>query len=175
MNEPTRQPPLAHDELVATGTEREVLDAFLDGQREAVVRKALGLTETQLRHRHVPSATTLAGILRHLTAVERSWFQRRLAQRSDDEVGPNNRGDDASWELGPDDTIDRLVDEYQAACDESRRIAAGMDLDDTVPHPRLGHISLRWVMVHLIEETARHAGHADILRELTDGATGVDG
>jgi hypothetical protein len=68
-----------------------------------------------------------------------------------------------------------LVTRYEAACAESRRVAAGLALDDTVPHPRLGRVSLRWVYVHMIEETARHTGHADILREQTDGATGFDG
>ena len=175
MSETPPQPPLARDELVATGTEREVLDAFLDHYREVVVRKARGLTEEQLRIRHVPSATTLAGIIRHLTGVERGWFQHRLAQRPMDELDPNTGGREPSWELDPDDTIDRLVADYEAACEESRRIAAGMELDDAVPSPRLGQVSLRWILVHMIEETARHAGHADILRELTDGATRLDG
>jgi uncharacterized damage-inducible protein DinB len=167
--------PLAPDELVSTGTEREVLDAFLDLYRAVVVRKVSGLSEEQLRRRHVPSATTLAGIVRHLTAVERGWFQRRLGQYPEGRLDANTGGDDASWELGPDDSIGRLLADYEAACAESRRIAAAMALDEAVPHPRLGRVSLRWVMVHMIEETARHAGHADILRELTDGATGFDG
>jgi uncharacterized damage-inducible protein DinB len=168
-------PPLAPDERVSTGSEREVLEAFLDGYRGVLARKVAGLSDAQLRLRHVPSATTLAGILRHLTAVERGWFQRRLGRYPEEDLDPNTGGHDDSWELGPDDTLERLLADYDAACDESRRIAAGMALEDAVPHPRLGNVSLRWVLVHMIEETARHAGHADILRELTDGATGVDG
>ena len=77
--------------------------------------------------------------------------------------------------MDPGATADRLIAAYAGACEASREVAAGFGLDDTAPHPRLGHVSLRWVYVHLIEETARHAGHADILRELTDGATGFDG
>jgi uncharacterized damage-inducible protein DinB len=168
-------PSLAPDERVGTGTEREVLEAFVDLYREVLVRKVSGLSDDQLRRRLVPSATTLAGLVRHLTAVERGWFQRRLGQYPEARLDANTGGDDASWELGPDDSIERLLRDYEAACAESRRIAAAMALDDAVPHPRLGQVSLRWVLVHMIEETARHAGHADILRELTDGATGFDG
>jgi uncharacterized damage-inducible protein DinB len=168
-------PPPAPDERVGTGSEREVLETFLDLYREVVVRKVSGLSDDQLRRRHVPSATTLAGLVRHLTAVERGWFQRRLGQYPEQQLDANTGGADASWELGPADSIERLLGDYEAACAESRRIAAGMALDDAVPHPRLGQVSLRWVLVHMIEETARHAGHADILRELTDGATGSDG
>lgn len=175
MTNPSLDPPLAPDELVATGTERDVLEAFLDFYRGVIVRKAAGLSEEDARRRLVPSKTTLAGLLKHLTGVERGWFQRRLAQRSPEEVGPNSRGDDESWDLAEGDTVAALSAEYEAACAESRRIAAQFALDDAAPHPRLGQVSLRWIYVHMIEETARHAGHADILREQTDGATGVDG
>lgn len=171
----TVEPPLAPDERVSTGSEREVLEAFLDLYREVVRRKVAELPEDALRVRHVPSMTTLAGIVRHLTAVERGWFQRGLGQYPEDALDPNTGGGDDSWTLGPDDTIERLLADYDAACDESRRVAGDMALDDVVPHPRLGQVSLRWVLVHMIEETARHAGHADILRELTDGRTGFDG
>ena len=73
------------------------------------------------------------------------------------------------------DTAASLVGEYPRACEESRQTAARFALDDTVPQRRLGRVSLRWIYVHMIEETARHVGHADILREQTEGATGVDG
>jgi uncharacterized damage-inducible protein DinB len=175
MTDAQGNPPLAQDELAATGTEREVLEAFLDFYRGVIVRKVAGLSEDEARRRLVPSMTTLAGLLKHLTGVERGWFQRRLAQRSVEQVGPNSRGDDQSWVLSEDDTVASLAAEYEAACAESRRVAAQFALDDAVPHPRLDRVSLRWIYVHMIEETARHAGHADILREQTDGATGVDG
>jgi hypothetical protein len=68
-----------------------------------------------------------------------------------------------------------LLAGYEQACADSRRAAAGLSLDRCVPHPRMGQVSLRWIYVHMIEESARHAGHADILREQTDGATGFDG
>jgi uncharacterized damage-inducible protein DinB len=168
-------PPLAPDELVSTGTEREILEAFLEFHRGVVKRKVLGLSEEDVRRSLVPSLTTLAGILKHLSAVERSWFQRRLAQRSPDAIEGDSRGADNTWAIADDESIDDLTAEYDEACSESRRIAAELELEDSVPHERLGRVSLRWVYVHMIEETARHAGHADILREQIDGAVGVDG
>jgi hypothetical protein len=69
-------------------------------------------------------------------------------------------------------TVAQLLADYAAECARSRDVCARFALDDEVPHPRLGRVSLRWIYVHMIEETARHAGHADILRELADGSTG---
>lgn len=69
--------------------------------------------------------------------------------------------------------MERLAADYQQVCARSREIVARYDLDHVVPHPQLGEVSVRWILVHLIEETARHVGHADILRELTDGTTGA--
>jgi hypothetical protein len=167
-------PPLFADELVSTGTEREVLEAFLNGYRSVVRRQLLGLSEQDARRHLVPSETTAAGLVKHLASVERGWFQRVLAQRSDEQIGTDVGGGERSWQVSPEETIDRLLADYDLACKQSSEIAAGMALDDTAPHRRMGRVSLRWVYVHMIEETARHAGHADVLREQTDGATGFD-
>jgi hypothetical protein len=175
MMRPQPDPPLAPDELVSTGTEREVLEAFLDFHRGVVVRKATGISEEDARRRLVPSMTTLAGLVKHLTGVERGWFEHRLAQRPIGEIGDHVGGGQDSWILADDETVPALIAQYERACEQSRRTAARFALDDVVPHPRLGHVSLRWIYVHMIEETARHVGHADILREQIDGATGVDG
>jgi uncharacterized damage-inducible protein DinB len=172
---PPNPPPLSPDELVATGTERDVLEAFLDFYREVMVRKVSGISEDQARQRLVPSLTTLAGLVRHMIGVERGWFQRVLAGRPAEDIGRGVGGGDDSWELGADETVEVLVEEYRRTCEQSRQTAARFALGDAVPHRRLGQVSLRWIYVHMIEETARHAGHADILREQTDGATGVDG
>lgn len=172
---PPPDPPLAADELVAAGTEREVLEAFLDFHREVLVRKVCGVSEQEARCRRVPSRTTLAGLVKHMIGVEQGWFQRVLAERPAGEIGPNIGGGDDSWALAEDETVESLVEEYRRTCEQSRRTAARFALDDAVPHRRLGRVSLRWIYVHMIEETARHVGHADILREQTDGATGVDG
>lgn len=173
--DPGTDPPLARDELASTGGEREILEAFLDFQRDVVVRKASGLTEEQARARLLPSMTTLAGLLKHLIGVERHWFLAILAQIPEDQLPPNSRGLDPSWVLDDSDTVERLAAEYVEVCALSRSTAQRFALDHAVPHHRLGAVSLRWIYVHMIEETARHAGHADIVRELTDGATGVDG
>lgn len=158
-------PPLAHEELVATDGERAVWEAFLDCQRREVAEKIAGVSDEDARRRLVPSLTTLGGLLKHLSVVERSWFQRRMAQRDPADIAGWVDGGDPSWTLGPDDTVRSLLAEYAEACAESRRVAAGFALDDAVPHARLGRVSLRWIYAHMIEETARHAGHADILRE----------
>jgi hypothetical protein len=168
-------PPLAPDELVSTGTEREILEAFLEFHRSVVKRKLIGLSEEDARRSLVPSLTTLAGLVKHLSAVERSWFQRTLAQRPPDAIEGDAIGADNTWVVGDDESIEDLIAEYDGACSESRIVAAELELDHSVPHRRLGRVSLRWVYVHMIEETARHAGHADILREQIDGAVGVVG
>ncbi|GIE85494.1 Protein of unknown function [Actinoplanes regularis] len=164
--------PLAAEEVVATAGEREVLEAFVDYYRQVLVGKLAGLSDDDVRCRLVPSRTTLIGLVKHAAAVERGWFHHHLAQRPREQIDANSRGDDASWEVAADETIADVVAEYEMACTESRRIAARMAIDDTVPHPHLGRVSLRWTYVHMIEEMARHAGHADILREQIDGATG---
>jgi uncharacterized damage-inducible protein DinB len=166
-------PPLGPDELVSTGKERAVLEAFLDLYRDIVVKKVTGLSAEAAHRRLVPSATTLAGLVSHLASVEREWFHAILGQRPPAEVRVQVTDD--GWSVGSERSIEELVEDYQRACADSRQLAARFSLEDAVPHPRLGRVSLRWIYVHMIEETARHAGHADILREQTDGAVGFDG
>jgi hypothetical protein len=128
-----------------------VLETFLDLYRDAIIGKVRGVSDEAARLRLVGSATTLGGIVKHLHWVELEWFQRVLARRS----------------------VERLLAGYEAACATSRATAAAHALDDVAPHLRMGEVSLRWIYVHMVEETARHAGHADILRELIDGTTGT--
>jgi uncharacterized damage-inducible protein DinB len=155
------------------GSERQVLEAFLDFHRQVLASKVDGISEDEARRRLVPSKTTLAGLIKHMTGVERGWFQEVLAGRQPADIGPNGGGE--GWDLAGNETVGSLVSEYEQACEQSRQIAARFALDDAVPEPDLGQVSLRWIYVHMIEETARHAGHADILREQTDGAAGMDG
>jgi hypothetical protein len=162
------EPPLAADERVSAGTEREVLGTFLDLYRRIVAGKLGGLGEEDARRRLVASETTVLGVVKHLAAVEREWFGAVL-RRVPPETVPGD-----GFVLGPEDTVAGVLADYRAACDESRAAAGNHELDDVVPHWRLGSVSLRWIYVHMIEETARHAGHADILREQTDGSTGFD-
>jgi hypothetical protein len=110
MTTPQPDPPLAADELAATGTEREVLEAFLDFHRDVLVRKVAGVSEQEARYRRVPSRTTLAGLVKHMIGVERGWFQCVLAERLAGEIGPNVGGGDESWELAEDETVQSLAE-----------------------------------------------------------------
>jgi uncharacterized damage-inducible protein DinB len=149
--------------------ERTMLNAFLDYLRERMIAKLDGLDEEQARRSLVPSGTSLLGLVKHLAVVELGWFVWSFAGE-DFDVGPS--GDN----LGPEDTISSVVDMYRSAYARSQHIAAGVpDLDQRAARSRRsGHEtqSMRWILVHMIEETARHAGHADILREQIDGTTG---
>jgi uncharacterized damage-inducible protein DinB len=167
--------PPAADGPDSIGGERQVLEAFLDFHRQVLVSKVDGISEKEARHRRVPSKTTLTGLIKHMIGVERGWFQEVLGGRNPDDIGPNVGGGEESWDLAENETVSSLIEEYEQTCEQSRRTAARFALDDAVPELDLGQVSLRWIYVHMIEETARHAGHADILRELTDGAAGVDG
>jgi uncharacterized damage-inducible protein DinB len=153
--------------------ERTLLEAFLDDYRDILVRKVSGLSDADARRNLVPSPTTVGGLVKHLRWAEYGWFEQLLQERSDD----NRRAHDRSleFEFLEDESLPTLITQYQAQCEESRRIAAGYPLDHTVPHRRFGQVSLRWIYVHMIEEIARHTGQLDILREQLDGATGFDG
>lgn len=154
----------------AAGGERQVLEASLDLQRAVMRRKAAGLSAEEAQRSFVPSATTIAGRLKHLAIVENIWFEQILAQQPSPLPDP-----DATFAVGTEESVEELIAAYDAACARSREIAAKFELDHLVPQAQLGQVSLRWIYAHMIEETARHAGHADILRELTDGATGLLG
>ena len=158
--------------VTGTSSEREMLESFLDFHRGIVVRKVADLSNLAATQQLVPSQTTLAGLLRHLAVTERQWFQQVLSGHPAP-AGEEAEDPDTSWVVSEADTVPGLIASYQQECERSRVAATSRDLDDTVPHPVLGEVSLRWIYVHMIEETARHAGHADILRELTDGTTGV--
>ncbi|MER7892504.1 DinB family protein [Micromonospora sp. NPDC094482] len=159
--------------LARTGDERAVLESFLDFHRGVLLRKLRGLSDADAARRLVPSATTVAGLVKHLTMVERNWFPCLLAPEPGDVYLTTEEEAVASFTVADQDTVDRIAAGYERACARSRAVAARFDLDHVVPHPQLGEVSLRWILVHMIEETARHAGHADILRELTDGQTGA--
>lgn len=161
------------DELVSTAPERPALEAFLDMYRDIVVRKVRGLSDENARRRLVGSGTTLGGLIKHLRQVEFDWFHTVLAQLPEHELPVEPLSGD-EFAMEPTDTLEQLVADYRTACAHSRAIAADFGLDDHVPHPRMGQVSLRWIYIHMIEETSRHAGHIDILRELIDGRTGFD-
>ena len=156
----TQPPP---EDLVSTAAERPTLERFLDLYRDNVVAKLTGASEEEARRRLVPSLTTLGGVVKHLRWVEYGWFHQLLGART----GDHRREHEREWEftVQPDDTVSSLVADYRAVCARSRAFAARHTLDDVVPHFSMGEVSLRWMMVHMIEETARHAGHLDIVSE----------
>jgi uncharacterized damage-inducible protein DinB len=152
-------------------SERELLNSFLDLYRETILVKVSGLTEEQLRRRLVPSPTTLLGIVKHLGYVERSWFRMRF--HGEDLPVPWTKEDpDADFRIEPDETAESVITFYRDQVGRARAIVAAAQLDDRVKGEAKKPYTLRWILIHMIEETARHAGHVDILREQTDGATG---
>jgi uncharacterized damage-inducible protein DinB len=155
------------------GTERELLNEYLDWYRSAILRKIEGASDETLRARIVPSQTTLLGIVKHLAWVEIGWFQTVFAGREVDDPS-SDEDPDADWRIEPHETAEQIIAFYRQACAESRAIVdATEDLDAESASGRAGKkYNLRRVLIHMIEETARHTGHADILRELIDGRTG---
>ena len=151
---------------VVVGDERGTLLSLWQFQRESMVRKAEGITDDQARSSPVPSGTCLLWLVRHLAWAESIWIVERFAGRSPD---PRFAAVPA---LG-DDTIDAAIADYRATWAEVDAVIAGADLADRcVAFDRQPDTDLRWIVAHLLEETARHAGHADIIRELIDGDTG---
>jgi hypothetical protein len=160
-------------EIRAVG-ERTLLEGILDWYRDGVIAKIDGLTDEQAKQRSVGSPSTVIGMVKHLAGVEDSWFHDRFAGRPEPDVWARVDFEaDPDWDFTSawDDTVADTVGLYRDACARSRAAAAGHGLDDlAVNSPR--PFNLRWAYVHLVEETARHLGHMDILRELTDGARG---
>lgn len=152
--------------------EKETLEAFIDYQRSSLVLKVRGLDKEEATRRLVPSVTTILGVMKHLAYVEAWWFQDIFAGR-DIEYPWTDEDPDAEFRVADDETIESVIDLYESMTGESRKITAASNLDDVSQREDRGNtFSLRWVILHMIEETARHLGQVDILRELTDGATG---
>jgi uncharacterized damage-inducible protein DinB len=157
-------PPTAADE-------KTTLCAFLDWYRDNLVRKVEGVDRDAATRRLVPSMTTLLGIVKHMAYVERGWFQNTFLGMALYRP-PRNAHDDAEFVIEEGDTVEGILAFYQQEVARSREIVAEADLDDHARREDRREYTLRWIVVHMIEETARHVGHADILREQTDGAAG---
>lgn len=156
-------------ENVMLSGERSSLEGFLDHYRAVLVNKVRGVSEADARRRLVPSATTLGGLLKHVACAEHRWFELALPKVPFEPTSGQDRL--AEFGMTDDETVDGLIEAYQAQCARSREIAADYHLDDR-GHRSGQNMTLRWIYLHMIEETARHAGHADILREQLDGSTG---
>lgn len=151
-------------EDVINNNERVQFDTFLDEHRWALTASLEGLTEEQARRRLVPSRTTLLGLVKHATFVEKVWFDEAISGRSRADIGIPASPDE-SFILDDQDTVASIRAAHVEACEASRRAAAQLSLDDLVLGNRRGPLPLRWVYLHMLRELAQHCGHADILRE----------
>jgi Protein of unknown function (DUF664) len=139
-------------------------EVFLDEHRAALNGCLDGLTEEQARRSLVPSRTTLLGLVKHATFVEKIWFDEAITCRSRAEIGIPATPDE-SFILTDDDTIATVQQAHHEACESSRQAAASLGLDDMVHGNRRGPLPVRWIYLHMLRELAQHCGHADILRE----------
>jgi hypothetical protein len=156
-------------ESVADSALQVQFEAFIDQHRAALDTCLDGLTEEQARRSLVASRTTLLGLVKHTTFVERVWFEEAVTGRSRAELGLPDIPDE-SFILTDADSIDTVRKAHREACAASRRATATLGLDDVLPGNRRGPLPLRWVYLHVLRELAQHCGHADILREqLLDG------
>ena len=162
-----------------SGDERRQLDGWLDFYRATLLTKCDGLSEDEMTTRPVTSSSlSLLGLVRHMTVVETYWFQNVLL--GEDTVSPFHGRDENGDAIADDDfvnlashSLDAVVALYDAATVASTRAASGHALGDVAVRGRHGEpVDLRWIYLHMIEEYARHCGHADIVRELLDGVTG---
>lgn len=152
--------------------EKAMITAFLDWQRATLLCKLDGLTDEELRRPHVPSGLTLLGLVKHLRAVELDWFTFDFAGE-DPESMPDLIPYEDHWTIFPHESTQDVLDLYRNEVERSRAITAAAALDDPARHPgEAPGLTLRWILLHMIEETARHNGHADLIREAIDGQTG---
>ena len=152
--------------------ERDMLESWLEYHRATLEMKCAGLSDAQLRERSVPpSSLSLLGLVRHMADVELNWFRRVLSVQDVPGLFWTGENPDGDFDDVDDAPVAEAFDAWRAECDNARAVAGRMALDDTGLR-RGERVSLRWVYVHMIEEYARHNGHADFLRERIDGATG---
>jgi uncharacterized damage-inducible protein DinB len=154
-----------------TGAEKESLKVALDRHRDAVLWKLEGLGDEDLRRQMTPSGTSLLGLVKHLAAVEYGWFCDTFGREAEplpfDEDDP-----DADLRVRPDETTEEVLAFYGRARAAGDRTIDELEVEDTGTAWFGEAVTLRWVLIHMVEETARHAGHADIIRELIDGMAG---
>lgn len=154
-----------------TGAEKESLHVSLDRHRDAVLWKLEGLDDERLRRPMTPSGTNLLGLVKHLAAVEYGWFATTFGRAAEplpfDEDDP-----DASLRITAEETTAEVLAFYARARAAADATISELELEDLGTAWTGRTVSLRWVLIHMIEETARHAGHADIVRELIDGRIG---
>jgi uncharacterized damage-inducible protein DinB len=154
-----------------TGAEKESLQVALERHRDAVLWKLEGLGDDDLRRQMTPSGTSLLGLVKHLAAVEYGWFCDTFGR----EIEPlpfDDDDPDADLRVRPEETTEDILAFYGRARAAADQAIAELDVEDTGTAWFGEAVTMRWVLIHMIEETARHAGHVDILRELIDGMAG---
>jgi hypothetical protein len=149
---------------VPLSDERAQLDAFVEHYRDALERTLDDLTDEQSRRRLVPSATTLLGLLKHVTWMQRVWFEECVGGTPRLELALVSTPEE-SFELTDDDTVASVIAIYRQACATARTVVADLALDAVVTGHRAGPRTLFWVYLQVLRELAHHCGHADILRE----------
>jgi uncharacterized damage-inducible protein DinB len=177
MNDQWRAPEIERSEVSRRNGEREMLDAWLDYHRETLLWKCSGLTADQLTRRSVPpSELTLLGLVRHMTDVETWWFRIHAAGETDATfLHSSDDNEEGDFDFDQADVRANL-EAFWETVDAARQATRDIDLDDVMDCPHHGHpeskMSVRWIFTHMLEEYARHNGHADLLREAIDGSTG---
>lgn len=163
------------NEQLTLTSERAALENFLDAQREGLIRKIEGLDDVTARATPTVSSLSLLGLVKHAATWERRWFQVVMGGRELPEQWPTVRTEpgDADLMVDENDTVDHWVGYYREQIEQSRAVAASMDLDSPCARSDIIECNVRYVLFHMIEETARHAGHADVIRESLDGTLGI--
>jgi uncharacterized damage-inducible protein DinB len=154
-----------------TGDEKESLKVALERHREAILWKLEGLGDADLRRPMTPSGTNLLGMVKHLAAVEYGWFCDTFG-RAREALPFDENEPEADMRVRPDETTDEILAFYARARAASDQAIAELHLETTGTAWFGDAVTLRWVLIHMVEETARHAGHVDIVRELIDGMVG---
>ncbi len=156
-------------------SEHGALENFLDAQRIGLIRKVEGVSDERARQAPTASSLSLLGLIKHAATWEQRWFQVIMAGRQSPDGWPEVMAEphDAELIVGDSDTVAHWIAVYREHIEVSNAIAASMDLDAPCARTDLIDCNLRYVLFHMIEETARHAGHADIIRETLDGSRGI--
>ncbi|GAA1550167.1 DinB family protein [Kribbella hippodromi] len=152
--------------------ERDALTQQLDFHRATLLQKLEGLDDENLRRPMTASGLSLLGLVKHLAATEHGWFLEIYGGLPRPDVFSNEDDPDADFHIAPEETAAVIVGLYLSICEQARAVVAAGALDDVVTTPSGARANLRAILVHLVQETARHNGHADIIRESIDGTTG---
>lgn len=157
-----------------TGDERVMLAGFLSTQRKTLAAKCAGLTDADLATRSVPPSTlSLLGLVRHLTDVERRWFRHVLAAEDAPPHYSSPTTPDGDFDNAAPENVTEAWHQWHTKKEFADNLTASLPLDATGHDSWRGEVSLRWVLIHMVEEYARHNGHADLLRERIDGRIGL--